>query len=167
MSETGSKTYSSDATYVPESDGTVKWVVGDEYNIKLSGEQSHGTLSFVVATVPPGNGPVAHIHENSDEAFYLIEGELEFLNGETILTAKAGDFIFVPRGTRHRFKNRSPRPTKMVFLFTPAGPEQFFLRYGDDPLPGHEPELWTAERFTPQMLEFSRKLGTVQAPEPE
>ncbi|MEU3410263.1 cupin domain-containing protein [Streptomyces sp. NPDC006658] len=151
--------------YVPESDGTVKWVAGDEYSIKLSGEQSHGTLGFVVATVPPGSGPIAHIHENNDEAFYLIEGELEFLNGETTLTAKAGDFVFVPRGTRHRFKNRSPRHTKMVFLFTPAGPEEFFLRHGDDPLPGHEPELWTAEHFTPQMLEFSQKLGTVIAPE--
>jgi quercetin dioxygenase-like cupin family protein len=165
VSETGSTTYNSDAIYVSENEGTVKWVSGDVYDIKLSSEQSHGTLSFVVATVPPGNGPIAHIHETSDEAFYVIDGELEFLNGEKTLTAQAGDFIYVPRGTRHRFKNRSTRDTRMVFLFTPGGPEEFFLRHGDDPLPGHEPELWTTERFTPQMLEFVEKLGIVQAPE--
>ena len=31
-------------------------------------------------------------------------GELELLAGDRIFTARSGDFIFVPRGTRHRFK---------------------------------------------------------------
>ena len=43
-----------------------------------------------------------HIHENSDELFYCIEGEfdLEFDDGKTHLTE--GDFLIVPRGTRRR-----------------------------------------------------------------
>ena len=43
-----------------------------------------------------------HIHESSDELFYCIEGEfdIEFDDGMTHLTQ--GDFIIIPKGTRHR-----------------------------------------------------------------
>ena len=43
-----------------------------------------------------------HIHENSDEMFYCIEGEfdIEFDDGLTHLCE--GDFIIIPKGTKHR-----------------------------------------------------------------
>ena len=43
-----------------------------------------------------------HIHEHSDEMFYCIEGEfdIEFEDGMTHLYE--GDFIIVPKGTKHR-----------------------------------------------------------------
>lgn len=43
-----------------------------------------------------------HIHENSDEMFYCIEGEfdIEFEDGLTYL--HDGDFIIIPKGTKHR-----------------------------------------------------------------
>ncbi len=43
-----------------------------------------------------------HIHEQSDELFYCIEGEfdIEFDDGMTHLCA--GDMIIIPKGTRHR-----------------------------------------------------------------
>lgn len=43
-----------------------------------------------------------HVHESSDEMFYCIEGEfdIEFDDGLTHL--REGDFIIVPKGTRHR-----------------------------------------------------------------
>ncbi|MCG7209789.1 cupin domain-containing protein [Streptomyces arenae] len=166
MSTTNSSEPGNGAVHVPASGGVVKWVSGDEYSIKLTGEQSNGSLGFVVATVPPGNGPVAHIHLENDESFFLLDGELEFLSGEKTFTASTGDFVFVPRGVRHRFRNLTTTDVKMAFLNTPGGPEEFFLRYGDEPLPGHAPELWTADRFTPEMLEFSEKvIKTVVVPE--
>ena len=43
-----------------------------------------------------------HVHERSDEMFYCIEGEfdIEFDDGMTHLCP--GDFIIIPKGTRHR-----------------------------------------------------------------
>ncbi len=43
-----------------------------------------------------------HIHENSDEMFYCIEGEfdIEFEDGLTHLCG--GDLIIIPKGTMHR-----------------------------------------------------------------
>lgn len=43
-----------------------------------------------------------HVHENSDELFYCIEGEfdIEFNDGFTHLAA--GDLIIIPKGISHR-----------------------------------------------------------------
>ena len=43
-----------------------------------------------------------HVHEQSDELFYCIEGEfdIEFKDGMTHL--REGDLIIIPRGIRHR-----------------------------------------------------------------
>lgn len=43
-----------------------------------------------------------HIHVDSDEMFYCIEGEfdIEFEDGLTHLVE--GDFIVIPKGTKHR-----------------------------------------------------------------
>jgi len=43
-----------------------------------------------------------HVHEQSDEMFYCIEGEfdIEFDDGLTHLVE--GDFIIIPKGVRHR-----------------------------------------------------------------
>jgi len=43
-----------------------------------------------------------HVHAQSDEMFYCIEGEfdIEFADGMTHLCA--GDAIIIPKGTRHR-----------------------------------------------------------------
>ncbi|WP_433125553.1 hypothetical protein ACQPWW_23410 [Micromonospora sp. CA-240977] len=53
----------------------------------------------------------------------------------------------------------------MAFLLTPAGPEQLFLLFGDDPLSGHQPELWTPERFTPALIALNEQLGNIVIPE--
>ena len=43
-----------------------------------------------------------HVHEDSDEMFYCIEGEfdIEFEDGKTHLCE--GDFIVIPKGVKHR-----------------------------------------------------------------
>lgn len=43
-----------------------------------------------------------HIHETSDELFYVIEGEFALETEEGLLELKAGEFVIVPKGTLHR-----------------------------------------------------------------
>lgn len=43
-----------------------------------------------------------HVHENSDELFYVIEGEFNLETEEGLIPVKSGEFIIVPKGTRHR-----------------------------------------------------------------
>jgi quercetin dioxygenase-like cupin family protein len=156
--------YESRALHVPSGEGTTKWVSGDVYTI-TSAEQTNGAVGFVVAMVPPGHGPIAHIHSRHDEAFYLLEGEVEFLNGDETFIASTGDFVFVPRGVRHRFKAVSSQAARMIVMSLPGGQERFLLEYGDDPVPGRQPEPWGMDRFTPEMIAFGEQLGNVIVPE--
>ncbi|HNX64466.1 MAG TPA: cupin domain-containing protein [Oscillospiraceae bacterium] len=43
-----------------------------------------------------------HVHENSDELFYVIEGAFELETEEDLIEVKQEEMIIVPKGTRHR-----------------------------------------------------------------
>jgi len=55
-----------------------------------------------------------------------LEGTLNILVGERTVTATAGAFILVPRGTVHTFSNGGSAPAKVLVIISPAGFEQFF-----------------------------------------
>jgi len=43
-----------------------------------------------------------HAHENEDEMFFVIQGEMRMAFRDRTEIVKAGEFIIVPRGTEHR-----------------------------------------------------------------
>jgi quercetin dioxygenase-like cupin family protein len=135
------------AVHVPSGEGHTRWVAGDTYTLKANGDSTNGSLAVAEATVPPGGGPPPHVHYGSDEAFYLIFGELEFIDGDHTLRAGPGDFLFVPRGIRHGFVNKGLHTARMVFLFTPAGVEGSILDFGEDARPGEQAPPWHPENF--------------------
>jgi quercetin dioxygenase-like cupin family protein len=153
------------STHVPAGTGATTWFSGETYTIKASVESTNGALGVVEASVPSGGGPVAHAHARTDEAFYVLSGEVEVLDGGRTFMARAGDFVFIPRGVRHRFKNRGTHSARLLFLFTPAGAERFFT-YGDEPRPNVRAPVWENERFrTPEILRFNEESGTTILPE--
>ena len=154
------------ALHIPAGEGLTKWVSGDTYTVKITGPESNGSLGFVEAVVPSGGGPVAHAHIGSDETFYLLDGELEFLDGDHTFVAGPGDFVYIPRNHRHRFTNISSGDAKMVFFFTVAGPEQLFVQAGDDPVPGGRPAPWGVDRMI-ELGDLISKLNTDVLPEAE
>jgi quercetin dioxygenase-like cupin family protein len=155
----------SGAVHVPAGEGPTTWFAGDTYTIKASGESTSGSLGLVEATVPPGGGPIAHIHTRTDEAFYVLSGDLELLDGARTFIARAGDFVFIPRGIRHRFKNTGVHSAQLLFMFTPGGEERVF-EYGDEAQPGQPPPAWGAARFmTPEILRFNEESGVEIVPE--
>ncbi len=106
---------------------------GDIYAVLATGDQTNGGYYLTHAIVPPGGGPPAHIHTREEEAFYVVRGELTFLAGDDEVTAPAGAFVQVPRGTKHRFRNNGPEDAEMIFWFTPAGIEGLFRELGEHP----------------------------------
>ncbi|MFJ3902377.1 cupin domain-containing protein [Streptomyces sp. NPDC090025] len=133
------------AVYVPAGEGESKWVAGDVYTVKADSARTGGRFGFVEASVPPGGGPTAHVHNSHGEAFYIVDGTLEFLNGDETINARSGDFFYVPPGIRHRFRNKGVHTTKMLFFFSPGGPEAS-VQVGDDAIPGKAVPEWTMER---------------------
>ncbi|MCG8915765.1 quercetin 2,3-dioxygenase [Actinokineospora sp. PR83] len=133
--------------HVPAGQGTTTWFDGSAYTVKADTSTTAGALSVLESSIPPGSGPPLHIHTREDEAFYVLSGELEFHVRDDVFTGCAGDFVFVPRGTPHRFRNTSAHVARTVFLYTPAGFEELFLRAGDLAVPGQPIPRWGPDRF--------------------
>jgi quercetin dioxygenase-like cupin family protein len=135
---------------VRRNEGPLKLVNGGQESarVKVTGDRTDNRLALLEMYVAPGFGNIAHAHGDEDEAFYVTSGEFRFINGSGTLDAGPGDFVYIPRGTRHAFKNLSTDTGTLLVLYTPAGPEQFFLDHGDDPDPsGQPPPAWTAEKI--------------------
>ncbi len=110
----------------PVDTGPAFWGPGDHYTFLVTGEESGGAYFAMEAFVPPGGGPPPHVHRREDETFYVVEGRIEFRLGDDLIEAGPGDFVNVPRGTVHCFRNAGSDTARMVLTFTPAGMEKFF-----------------------------------------
>ena len=99
---------------------------GDIYFMLVTGKESNNVFFQFEAIVPEGGGPPPHIHSREDETFYIVSGSLEILLGDKTHQAKAGDFVYIPRGTVHRFKNVGKDKAVQFVTFSPAGIEGFF-----------------------------------------
>ena len=79
-------------------------------------------FNFSIITIQPGRGgPPSHVHEDEDDAFFILEGELTFVVSGEELRAPAGTFVLVPPGTEHTFANGGTAPVRMLNLHAPAG----------------------------------------------
>src|SRR3712207_3442322 len=76
----------------------------DVITLKLTSEQTQGSIGLLEATSPPGAGPPRHIHHSCDELFYVLEGEFLFLVGDRQGAAPPGTLVFIPRGVVHAAK---------------------------------------------------------------
>ena len=106
--------------------GRAFWGPGDVYWFLVTGEETGGSYFAMEALVPTDGGPPPHIHRYEDETFYVLEGECTFRLDDELVLAGPGDFVNVPRGTVHCFRNDGSEPVRMVLTFTPAGIEKFF-----------------------------------------
>ena len=107
-------------------EGRSFWGPGDLYTFLVTGEESGGAYFSMLAMVPPQGGPPLHIHLNEHETFYVLDGAPTFRLGDERIVAGPGDFVNVPKGVLHNFRNLSDRPVRMILTFTPAGIEKFF-----------------------------------------
>ncbi|MBZ9939383.1 cupin domain-containing protein [Mesorhizobium sp. BR1-1-16] len=86
--------------------------------IKADRAKTGGSLSLVEQIIPPGFESPWHVHHSEDESFYVIDGTVTVIVGDTITTLQAGDFGFGPRGTPHGFRVEGSGPLRLLFLTT-------------------------------------------------
>ena len=78
-------------------------------------------FNFGIIEMAPGRGIEAHVHEDEDDSFYILEGEMTFFFGEESAVAPPGTFVLVPPGLSHGFENEGPVPVRMLNIHAPAG----------------------------------------------
>src|SRR3990172_9065174 len=114
-------------------------VLGDNQYIKLIGEDTAGAYTLIEEINPPGVGIPLHVHENEDETFHVVEGQVEFtLDGKPV-TAGAGTTVYLRRRVPHAFKVVGQMPARVLVLLSPSGLERMFRELAQ--LPPGPPDM--------------------------
>jgi mannose-6-phosphate isomerase-like protein (cupin superfamily) len=84
-----------------------------------------GLYLWSMGTEP--SGPGAHFHRTISESFYVLSGTVRLYDGEQWRDGNVGDFLFVPEGGIHGFRNESGEPASMLLLFAPGAPREDYF----------------------------------------
>ncbi|HEU0138512.1 MAG TPA: quercetin 2,3-dioxygenase [Bryobacteraceae bacterium] len=112
--------------HVPAGTGPAYCGPGDRITYLITGAETGGTFFMAEVSVVPGGGPPPHVHSREDESFYVQQGTLAVQVGDKALNASAGDFVHMPRGVVHSFKNAGREIARLLMVATPAGLENYF-----------------------------------------
>jgi mannose-6-phosphate isomerase-like protein (cupin superfamily) len=75
----------------------------------------------------PRSGPDPHFHRSISESFFVLSGTVRLYDGTRWQDAGPGDFMFVPEGGVHGFRNESGEPASMLLLFAPGAPREGYF----------------------------------------
>jgi mannose-6-phosphate isomerase-like protein (cupin superfamily) len=75
----------------------------------------------------PPTGPGPHFHRSLSESFFVLSGAMRLYDGKAWTDAGPGDFMFVPEGGVHGFRNDSGEPASMLILFAPGAPREGYF----------------------------------------
>jgi quercetin dioxygenase-like cupin family protein len=126
-------------------------------------EDAQNDFCVLKGTIPPGVVVPLHSHPDTED-FLIISGELESLNqiqqGYEWIRAKAGDYIHVPAGVRHAWRNVSREPV-VSFIVTTKRLGHFFQETGR-PLTGAPLPITPEEiaRFTATSARYGHWTAT-------
>ncbi|HRI98098.1 MAG TPA: cupin domain-containing protein [Nocardioides sp.] len=150
--------------------GRATWAMDSLFEHLLEPGQSE-RLGVALVTQPSGVATPLHRHAHEAEAFYVLEGRLDYQAGDDIHELDAGAFIHLPRGLPHAFRIRGETPARFLALTAPAGLLQLYDEVGipaaERRLPG--PDGQTLEVEIPKWIEVGPRYGleVVGPPIPE
>ncbi|GAA0929461.1 cupin domain-containing protein [Nonomuraea longicatena] len=84
-----------------------------------------GLYHWVMGPVPSGPGP--HFHRSLSESFYILSGSIRIYDGDDWIDTAPGDWIHVPPGGVHGFRNESGAPAEMLIHFSPGAPREGYF----------------------------------------
>ena len=89
-------------------------------HVNFVGHETNGSLMMFEETLPAGTKSLLHLHRDSDEVAWVLEGEITFLIGDDVSVGGPGTCAFFPRNVRHAWKNSGDDTGRALFLYTPA-----------------------------------------------
>ena len=100
-------------------------IPGALFHFLAGGQQTNNMFSLMYIEVHKGNEPPAHVHQNEDESYYILEGSIRFWIGDQIIDCKPGDFIHLPKAVPHKFELQSDCVKELMWI-SPSGLEKWF-----------------------------------------
>ncbi|MFI9593206.1 cupin domain-containing protein [Nonomuraea sp. NPDC052265] len=97
--------------------GSIKWHVTPD---AVPGASS----TFGEVIINPNKGHERHLHPDSDEVLYVVEGEgRQTVGDDPEFPVRAGEAIYIPKGTLHSTFNTGWRPLRIIATYMPGGAE--------------------------------------------
>jgi mannose-6-phosphate isomerase-like protein (cupin superfamily) len=94
---------------------------GSQMWFKATAATTSGRFSLMERTLPPGGRmPPSHHHVGNDEAYFVLEGVVEFRIDGEVASGGPGTCVVVPPGASHTFGNTSAAPARLLVLHAPA-----------------------------------------------
>ena len=76
------------------------------------------------------SGPGPHFHRTLAESFFILTGTIQVYDGTDWRDAVPGDFVHVPPGGIHGFRNDSGEAASMLIHFAPGAPREAYFEGG-------------------------------------
>jgi len=135
-------------------EGTATWFLNSLVSTKAGLPETGGAYALMEHLLTPAANPPMHVHDDEEEAFYVLDGELELEVDGEVVRAVPGTFALAPSGRPHCFRVLTPTARVLVLTSSPAGArnggaEAFFRAAG---VPATAPVLPAPEAPDPVRL---------------
>jgi mannose-6-phosphate isomerase-like protein (cupin superfamily) len=120
------------ALVVREADAEVLGLAQLSTRLLADSDATGGALSVTRTTMGEGiEGARPHTHSRSAELFYLLDGQLQLLAGDQVLTAAKGDLVIVPPAMAHAFATLPGRSADFLIVQAPGLPRFDYFRLAE------------------------------------
>lgn len=143
-----------------------RWYGPNLFTFLTTADETGGAFSITKATLRKGFEPPLHVHSREEESYFILKGEIIYEVGGTLIQAKAGDYVHLPRHIPHCFKLVSEIVT-LLLIITPGGFENMFMQCSSPamtmelpPTPAVAPD----KAFFEKVNRISTELGVVTLP---
>ena len=82
---------------------------------------------YRVDIAPKAGGPGPHFHRAMSEAFYVLSGSMKLYDGTDWVDGHQNDFLYVPPGGVHGFRNEADEPASILMVFSPGAPREHYF----------------------------------------
>jgi mannose-6-phosphate isomerase-like protein (cupin superfamily) len=107
------------------------WFYGDLVTVHVSGEETDGRFCLVEFLQPAGEWTPLHVHRDSAQAQYVLEGELTvYLPGESFVVGPGG-CVNTRMNVPHTECVTSAGPVRVLDVNAPAGFDEFVAAAGE------------------------------------
>ena len=106
----------------------------------------------------PGAGAPPNRHPGDEEAFYIVSGRYEFSVDGVVRNVGPGDYVTVPTGAPHHFRNVGAETASLLVLNWPGRQhEAFFSTLGEPVARGTVPVAPSGPPPEPVLAELRRR----------
>ncbi|BAZ05003.1 cupin domain-containing protein [Calothrix sp. NIES-3974] len=140
-------------------EGQIVQVLSDRVCIKLKSTHSPNSMAVVTVDVPPDGFVPPHTHTQEEESYYMLEGSMVMQLGSEEFTIEPGDFVHVPAGTIHGYRNNSDQPIRFLAWTIGGSIDEFFIEMST--------KIREIPKDLPKMPEILEKYGVKMVIPPE